>query len=80
MDRLHAHLCAIDSEGWRRAVDTLVAEIHPIDQNATRIWFTFYPLDLHLAIQTAGAEAVASRKGNRQAHQPTPPQPSPGPA
>jgi ferredoxin len=58
MDRLYAHLCAIDSEGWRRAVDSLVAEIHPIDQNATRIWFTFYPLDLHLAIRAAGAEAV----------------------
>jgi ferredoxin len=58
MDRLHAHLCAIDSEGWRRAVETLVGEIHPIDQNATRIWFTFYPLDLHLAIEAAGDEAV----------------------
>jgi ferredoxin len=58
MDRLYAHLCAIDSDGWRRAVETLVTEIHPIDQNATRIWFTFFPLDLHLAIEAAGEEAV----------------------
>jgi ferredoxin len=58
MDRLYAHLCAIDPEGWRRAVETLAAEIHPIDQNATRIWFSFYPLDLHLAIEAAGDEAV----------------------
>lgn len=58
MDQLYAHLCAIDSDGWRRAVETLVTEIHPIDQNATRIWFTFYPLDLHLAIEAAGDGAV----------------------
>ena len=58
MDRLHAHLCAFDSEGWRRAVETLIAEIHPIDQNATRLWFGFYPLDVHLAIEAAGDDAV----------------------
>src|SRR5215470_9273857 len=58
MDRLYAHLRAFDADGWLRAVDTLIAEIHPIDQNATRIWFAFYPLDLHLAIEAAGDEAV----------------------
>jgi ferredoxin len=57
MDRLYAHLCGFDAEVWRRAVDTLAAEIHPIDQNATRIWFGFYPLDLHLAIEAAGDDA-----------------------
>jgi ferredoxin len=58
MDRLYAHLCASDADGWLRAVDTLIAEIHTIDQNATRIWFAFYPLDLHLAIEAAGDEAA----------------------
>jgi ferredoxin len=58
MDRLYAHLCAIDPEGWRRAVETLIAEIHPIDQTATRIWFSFYPLELHLAVEAAGDDAV----------------------
>jgi ferredoxin len=58
MDRLHAHLRAIDADGWRRAIDTLVAGIHPIDRNATRIWFAFYPLDLHVAIEAAGGDAV----------------------
>lgn len=58
MDRLFEHLCGFDAETWRRAVDTLAAEIHPIDQNATRIWFSFYPLDLHLAIEAAGDDAA----------------------
>src|SRR5579862_8802250 len=58
MTRLYAHLTAFDEAGWRRAVETLSAEIHPIDQTATRIWFAFYPLDLHLAIEAAGPDAA----------------------
>jgi ferredoxin len=58
MNRLHAHLSGLTAEDWRRAVETLSAEIHPIDQNATRIWFAFYPLDLYLAIEAAGDDAA----------------------
>jgi ferredoxin len=36
---------------WLRAVETLAAEIHPVDRSATRIWFAFYPLELHLAFE-----------------------------
>lgn len=62
MSDLHAHLSAFESDVWRRAVETLSAEIHPIDRNATSIWFTFYPLELHLAIQAAGDPAATARK------------------
>lgn len=62
MADLYTRLCRFDSDGWRRAVDTLSAEIHPIDREATRIWFAFYPLDLHLALEVAADPAEAARK------------------
>lgn len=62
MADLYTRLCRFDSDGWRRAVDTLSAEIHPIDREATRIWFAFYPLDLHLALEAAADPAEAARK------------------
>src|SRR5215471_6942614 len=58
MLRLSEHLRTFDAATWRRAVETLAPSIHPIDQNATRIWFAFFPLDLYLAIEEAGDEAV----------------------
>jgi ferredoxin len=62
---LSDHLRRYTAADWKRAVDTLIAEIHEIDRNATRIWFYFYPLDLHLALDEAPsdeARAVAVRK------------------
>jgi ferredoxin len=62
MSDLYAHLSAYDSRAWRGAVDTLAAEIHPIDKNATEIWFAFYPLNLHLALAEAADQAAMVRK------------------
>jgi ferredoxin len=62
MSALYAHLLGYDSAAWRRAVDLLSAEIHVIDRNATRIWFAFYPLALHLALSTSTDEAATTRK------------------
>jgi ferredoxin len=62
MSDLYAYLRAFDSYAWRRAIDTLAAEIHPIDKNATQIWFAFYPLDLHLALSEAADEDAMVRK------------------
>lgn len=62
MADLYTRLCRFDSDSWRRAVDTLSAEIHPIDREATRIWFAFYPLDLHLALEAAADPAEAARR------------------
>jgi ferredoxin len=61
MDRLFADLCRFDAADWRRAIDTLAAEIHPIDRNATRIWFAFYPLQLHLALEQSADLAATVR-------------------
>jgi len=53
---LAAHLSRFTTSDWTHAVDTLAAAIHPIDRDATRIWFAFFPLDLHLALEAARAE------------------------
>jgi ferredoxin len=62
MNDLYVDLTRHSADDWRRAVDTLLAEIHPIDRNATRIWFAFYPLDLHLALQSAADPVALARK------------------
>src|SRR5688572_26117364 len=62
MNALYDHLCRYDSASWRTAIDTLLGEIHPIDRNATRIWFAFFPLDLHLAVNESDDPAAAARK------------------
>jgi ferredoxin len=41
---------------WQRALDVIVPAAHPIDQTATRIWFAFFPLGLHLALERARVE------------------------
>ena len=55
MSALYAPLCDATPAEWQRAVATIGSEIHVIDRNATRIWFSFFPLDLYLAIDAARA-------------------------
>ena len=62
MNELYAHLCRYDAAAWRAAIDTLLGEIHPIDRNATRIWFDFFPLDLHLALAESDDPAATARR------------------
>lgn len=61
MNALYAHLCRYDPAAWRRAIETLAAEIPPIDRDATRIWFAFFPLELHLAFEAAADPAALAR-------------------
>ena len=64
MTDLQSHLAAYDAAAWQRAVDTLSAEIHPIDREATIIWFAFYPLELHVTLaEAADPQATARRLG-----------------
>jgi ferredoxin len=42
-----------DEEAWSAALTTLLRSIHEVDQNATQIWFAFYPLSLFQALQQA---------------------------
>ena len=38
-------------EAWAAALATLLRSVHEVDRNATQIWFAFYPLSLHRALQ-----------------------------
>ncbi|MGZ5435325.1 MAG: 2Fe-2S iron-sulfur cluster-binding protein [Pyrinomonadaceae bacterium] len=38
-------------EAWAAALVTLLRAVHEVDRNATQIWFAFYPLSLHCALQ-----------------------------
>ena len=40
-----------DEEAWSATLTTLLRSIHEVDQNATQIWFAFYPLALFQALQ-----------------------------
>jgi ferredoxin len=42
-----------DDEAWSATLTTLLRTIHEVDQNATQIWFAFYPLALFQALQQA---------------------------
>ena len=44
-------------ESWEKTLDALLPLIHPVDQDATRIWFTFRPLRLsHILNQSEGLD------------------------
>jgi ferredoxin len=42
-----------DEEAWSATLTTLLRSIHEVDQNATQIWFAFYPLSLFQALSAA---------------------------
>jgi len=47
-------------QAWLDALDALAPSIHAVDRDATRIWFAFWPLELHEALGSGeDAEAMA---------------------
>lgn len=51
-----------DDHAWSRALAALIPDIHPVDQNAARIWFYFFPLRLARALaQAPDPAALAAR-------------------
>lgn len=62
MTEIYAQLVRYDSDTWARAMEAVAVDIHPIDRDATRIWFSFYPLDLHSAMEDAADPAALARK------------------
>jgi ferredoxin len=62
MNRLYEQLCRFDATEWHRTVETLAANIHEIDRDATRIWFAFYPLRLRLALENTEDRETLVRK------------------
>ncbi len=59
---LYSHLSRYSPADWAAAVDTLSASVHPIDKDATKIWFTFFPLGLHLTMAAAEDEVAVARQ------------------
>ena len=58
---LYQTLRSCNSEAWRHAIDAIAPKVHPIDRDATRIWFAFFPLDLHLDLESAEDPAARAR-------------------
>jgi len=54
---LYQHLCRFKTSQWRDMVEKLAPAIHTIDRDATRIWFAFFPLDLHLDLEASADPA-----------------------
>ena len=38
------HLSGYGPGDWAHAIESLTPKIHPIDRNATRVWFAFFPI------------------------------------
>jgi ferredoxin len=49
-------------EQWLETLNDLLPAIHAVDQNATQIWFRFYPLSLYRYLRNAENKAVAVQK------------------
>jgi len=62
MQRLYADLCRHTPSHWLDTIELLAVNIHEVDRDATRIWFAFYPLHLHLALEAAPDKVAAQRK------------------
>lgn len=59
MTNLETQLSKFTEADWLAAVEGMQADVHPVDQDALRIWFRFYPLDLRKYIADAEDQAVA---------------------
>ena len=50
-DGLCSFLARFDERAWRQILDSLNPNIHPVDRDATRVWFSFWPLKLSCILQ-----------------------------
>jgi ferredoxin len=62
MKTLYSDLCRYDASAWQAALAGIGASVHPIDRNALPIWFAFYPLELHDAIEAAAGDPDKIRR------------------
>lgn len=58
----HSFLTTHDEKQWSRIVKNLLPLIHPVDQGAASIWFSFWPLKLSQSLQRAGDPDQAVKK------------------
>lgn len=61
-----SHLRTFSEADWLAAVEELQPAIHSVDQDAVRIWFRFYPLELRLYIEKAEDRKELERELNLQ--------------
>ena len=54
---LYQHLAQYKTSDWSSMIERLAPTIHAIDREATRIWFAFFPLDLHLDLEATSDPA-----------------------
>ena len=58
----HSFLRKHDEEVWNQILANIIPSVHPVDQIATKIWFSFWPLKLSHALQQAPDPAQAAKK------------------
>ena len=65
----HSFLAKQDEKQWAEVIGRLLPSIHPVDQIATKIWFSFWPLRLARELQdsTDLAETAKPVAGQRRA-------------
>ncbi|HKS27540.1 MAG TPA: 2Fe-2S iron-sulfur cluster-binding protein [Pyrinomonadaceae bacterium] len=51
-----------DESDWAETLISLLPDIHEVDRAATQIWFAFYPLGLHLALEQSEDREALARK------------------
>src|SRR5437899_6015314 len=58
---LETYLNRFSESNWLDTVDSLSSGIHPVDRNATQIWFRFFPLKFRRFIENEHDEADLRR-------------------
>src|ERR1041385_1526418 len=59
MTSFYEALRRFDAAAWREAIDAIGPKVRDIDRNALRIWFAFFPLELHQAFEGVPVEKRA---------------------
>ncbi|HYO89992.1 MAG TPA: 2Fe-2S iron-sulfur cluster-binding protein [Pyrinomonadaceae bacterium] len=57
-----AFLNQYDESDWAETLISLLPDIHEVDRAATQIWFAFYPLSLHRALEGSEDPEALARK------------------
>jgi ferredoxin len=58
----HSYLTKRDEDVWNQILGKIIPSVHPVDQTATRIWFSFWPLKLSKALQQAVDPSQVAKK------------------
>jgi ferredoxin len=51
-----------DEKSWTQVLSKLIPSIHPVDQVATKIWFSFWPLKLSQSLQQCADPALKAKE------------------